>query len=82
MDFEGGYEEFVCHRDSSGILYVNPSLNIDCDSLVGFSPLSINSKNPLSDGIVIYPNPARDYVNIDFVVENKGYKNHVLVKNL
>lgn len=31
-DFEGGYEEFVCHKDSTGNVYLKPSTNYNCNS--------------------------------------------------
>jgi hypothetical protein len=30
-DFEGGYEEFVCHKDSTGNVHLKPSTNYMCD---------------------------------------------------
>lgn len=30
-DFEGGYEEFVCHKDSTGNVFLNLSTNYNCD---------------------------------------------------
>lgn len=33
-DFEGGHEQLVCMRDSSGIFYHNPQWPLDCDSLL------------------------------------------------
>lgn len=33
-DWEGGYGQLICVRDSSGILYHNPERPLDCDSLL------------------------------------------------
>lgn len=33
-DFEGGHEVFVCHKDSSGLVYSNNTSPWDCDSLI------------------------------------------------
>lgn len=56
----GGYSELICHRDSSGLVYVNPNITADCDSLLLIS--SIEDLR-LLDKFKIYPNPsARDVV--------------------
>jgi hypothetical protein len=52
---EGEYEEFICARDISGLLYVN-NHSINCDSLSGYT---VGIKEPLNDLVLsIYPNPA------------------------
>ena len=33
-DWEGGYGQLICVRDTSGILYENPERPLDCDSLL------------------------------------------------
>ncbi len=33
-DIDGGWQEFVCARDKSGILYYNNDAGLDCDSLL------------------------------------------------
>ena len=33
-DYEGGYEELICARDSSGMLFQNNDFSFDCDSLL------------------------------------------------
>ena len=40
-DFEGGHTSFVCQKDSSGLVYVNPNFNYDCDSLIISGPITI-----------------------------------------
>ena len=54
-DFEGGYEEFICARDISGLLYINNN-SINCDSLSGYTVGIIEPHNKLE--LSIYPNPV------------------------
>lgn len=60
IDFEGGYERFVCQKDSSGLLYVMPNTTYDCDSLISkMEPIGIENLKQLNTEIFIelFPNP-------------------------
>lgn len=63
-DIEGGYEEFVCHRDASGSVFIKNPVAFNCDSLTGYVPSSIALVEENS-GIVISPNPTYDVIKIN-----------------
>ena len=62
-DFEGGHDEFSCHRDSSGLVYTTTPSNFDCDSLTQLSLLS-GLKTTETSKILIYPNPTKGIINV------------------
>lgn len=62
-DFEGGYNEFVCLRDSTGMVYVKNPIIWDCDSLTGYNPVGIVTTSQSLD-FEILPNPTTDIINI------------------
>jgi len=62
-DFEGGYNELVCHRDSTGMVYVKNPIIWDCDSLTGYNPVGIETISQALD-FKISPNPTTDIINI------------------
>ena len=56
---DGGFDALICHRDSSGLLYIgqkNNYYNLDCDSLLGIAT-GINEREKISS-FTIHPNPT------------------------
>lgn len=59
--FDGDSTEFICNRDSSGLVYLKPSNtgNWTCDSLI-----SITEDTHSWDRFEVYPNPANNWLTI------------------
>jgi len=59
---DGGIEEFVCHYDSSGLVYTNTQQIYNCDSLLN---LLVNSTIDKDEQTVkIYPNPSVNSITV------------------
>lgn len=58
---DGDSTEFICHRDSSGLVYFKPAIsgNWTCDSLI-----SLTENVFYGDLFKVYPNPASQFVNV------------------
>lgn len=69
--FEGGYEHFICHKDSTGLVYLKTPVRWDCDSLTEYvsSPNEIIS---LEQDFSIFPNPSSHDINLKFYGFNKS----------
>jgi len=63
-DFEGGHEVLVCHKDASGLVWVNPNYSYDCDSILLFTPVGISDIKPIEFEIV--PNPITTTGTVHF----------------
>jgi hypothetical protein len=55
-DFEGGHTQFVCAKDSSGMLLTNLVYNYDCDSLIANKTTSVHEIE-IKNHSTVYPNP-------------------------
>lgn len=63
MDWEGGGVDFVCHTDSSGLIYLNDQIAFDCDSLTYYESVGIEGAS-LKPTFGVYPNPASADVHV------------------
>jgi len=65
-DFEGGHDVLVCHKDTSGLLWVNPNYNFDCDSLLLNTPVPVGMSELELVELEIYPNPITGTAVVKF----------------
>ena len=68
-DFEGGHDVLACHKDASGLLWVNPSYNFDCDSLLLNTPIPVGISELQVLEIDIYPNPSTGTFSVELKLE-------------
>ncbi len=78
VDFEGGYSDLICHRDSSGLIYLDEDFDgAVCDALTDFSvvtPSITISKHALDGTDVQYVNLGGTAI-FEITVSNSGDAN-------
>lgn len=62
---EGEHSVFTCHRDYTGLVYINPKNSWDCDSIIGFENPPISGTQSLDAKIFYKPGSQIVKINVE-----------------
>jgi hypothetical protein len=74
-DFEGGHSHFICHKENGELLWLD-TLNqtiVNCDSITQIIATGLTNENQANPDLFVFPNPAKDFINIQSNFSGKLY---------